>query len=145
MSYLRSARRGASIIPLIRSTISIVLALLVMMTHRPPEARADGTVQGTIADARRAAPGPGSDASFDKRLPPVYPGEQVNDSGKTLRVWSSSGPVPVSDAPAAPRPGAIGLQQPPEGLAGVIVDARPSPRAALVPQALPNADFSGPE
>ncbi|NMC64480.1 MAG: hypothetical protein GYA55_15045 [SAR324 cluster bacterium] len=40
-----------------------------------------------------------SDASFDKRLPPVLPGERMNDSGHEVRVWSSSGPVPVSQAP----------------------------------------------
>ena len=40
-----------------------------------------------------------SDASFDKRLPPVLPGEIVNDSGRKMKVWSTSGPVPVSDAP----------------------------------------------
>ena len=47
---------------------------------------------------------PGSDASFDKRLPPVLPGEHVNDSGRTMRVWSTAGPVPVSRAPEAPEP-----------------------------------------
>lgn len=40
-----------------------------------------------------------SDASFDKRLPPVIPGEAISDSGRKTRVWSSSGPVPVSEAP----------------------------------------------
>lgn len=35
-----------------------------------------------------------SDASFDKRLPPVLPGEELSDSGKTVKVWSSSGPIP---------------------------------------------------
>lgn len=34
-----------------------------------------------------------SDASFDKRLPPVLPGEEVNDSGKRMKVWSTSGSV----------------------------------------------------
>ena len=40
-----------------------------------------------------------SDASFDKRLPPVLPGERMNDSGRNVRVWSTAGPVPVSKAP----------------------------------------------
>ena len=40
-----------------------------------------------------------SDASFDKRLPPVLPGEVVGDSGKKMKVWSTSGPVPVAEAP----------------------------------------------
>lgn len=40
-----------------------------------------------------------SDASFDKRLPPVLPGERMNDSGHEMRVWSTAGEVPVSQAP----------------------------------------------
>ncbi len=40
-----------------------------------------------------------SDASFDKRLPPVLPGERVNDNGRDMRVWSTAGEVPVSRAP----------------------------------------------
>lgn len=40
-----------------------------------------------------------SDASFDKRLPPVLPGERVNDNGRDMRVWSTAGEVPVSQAP----------------------------------------------
>ena len=40
-----------------------------------------------------------SDASFDKRLPPVLPGERMNDSGHDMRVWSTAGGVPVSQAP----------------------------------------------
>ena len=46
-----------------------------------------------------ATPNQASDASFDKRLPPVLPGERVNDSGREMKVWSSSGPVPVADEP----------------------------------------------
>ena len=40
-----------------------------------------------------------SDSSFDKRLPPVFPGEVVGDSGTKMKVWSTSGPVPVAEAP----------------------------------------------
>ncbi|MCB0337746.1 MAG: hypothetical protein KDD62_15625 [Bdellovibrionales bacterium] len=42
---------------------------------------------------------PGSDAQFDKRLPPVLPGEEVRDGKRKLKVWSTSGPVPVADEP----------------------------------------------
>ena len=42
---------------------------------------------------------PGSDASFDKRLPPVLPGEEVSDGKNRMKMWSTSGPVPVSAAP----------------------------------------------
>ena len=41
----------------------------------------------------------GSDATFDKRLPPVLPGETVTDSGRKMKVWSTSGPVPVGSPP----------------------------------------------
>lgn len=42
---------------------------------------------------------PGSDASFDKRLPPVLPGEEVSDGKNRMKVWSTSGPVTVGPAP----------------------------------------------
>jgi hypothetical protein len=37
-----------------------------------------------------------SDATFDKRLPPVFPGETISDGKRKMKVWSTSGPVPVS-------------------------------------------------
>ena len=61
-----------------------------------------------------------SAASFDKRLPPVLPGEEITKDGKTVKVWSSSGPVVVAESPdPAHTPG----QQLPAGV-GVIVDQR---------------------
>ena len=45
----------------------------------------------------------GSAASFDKRLPPVIPGEEIQDGDKKIKVWSTSGGVSVSAPPAAPR------------------------------------------
>ena len=60
-----------------------------------------------------------SDATFDKRLPPVLPGEEVNDSGKKMRVWSTSGPIPVSEAPEPWR----AKGELPAGV-GVVVDNR---------------------
>ena len=74
----------------------------------------------SIADgvAPSATPNQASDASFDKRLPPVLPGERVSDDGHTMRVWSTTGPVPVSSAPAAPSAGES------VDLGGVIVDER---------------------
>lgn len=44
-------------------------------------------------------PNQASDASFDRRLPPVLPGERINDSGVETKQWSTSGPVHVSEAP----------------------------------------------
>jgi hypothetical protein len=51
----------------------------------------------------------------DKRLPPVVPGESVSDGKKSMKVWSTAGPVPVTkldrdvdspnfEPPRAPRP-----------------------------------------
>ena len=69
----------------------------------------------------------GADASHDKRLPPVYPGEVVQDSGRKLKVWSTSGPVPVNNPPKAPvagQPGNTDVINPKE--ISVIVDQRDS-------------------
>ena len=66
-------------------------------------ARADGVaVADDAAPVAEGTPSQASDASFDKRLPPVLPGEQVNDSGRKMKVWSTAGPVPVSSAPPEP-------------------------------------------
>lgn len=40
--------------------------------------------------------------NFNDRLPPVVPGGEIFLNGKRIRVISTSGPVPVSPAPAAP-------------------------------------------
>ena len=66
-----------------------------------------------------------SAASFDKRLPPVLPGEEITKDGKTMKVWSSSGPVVVADAP---EPWRTPAQQLPSGI-GVIVDQRDSKKS----------------
>lgn len=87
-----------------------------------------------VQDQQRAQPAgsnPGADASFDKRLPPVFPGEEVNDGQKKIKVWSSSGPVPVAEAPepwnknAAPNPAHVA-----PGSVGVIIDRRREERLA---------------
>lgn len=70
-----------------------------------------------LAETADSEPNKASDASFDKRLPPVLPGEEVKDSGKKMKVWSTSGPVPVAQPPE-PWKGTI-----PPGL-GIIVDQR---------------------
>ena len=38
-----------------------------------------------------------SSVLFDKRLPPVMPGEEVQTENGKIKVWSSSGPVPVNE------------------------------------------------
>jgi hypothetical protein len=67
----------------------------------------------------------GSAAGFDNRLPPVIPGENIQHNGRTMKVWSSAGPVPVGPAPSAPSaPQAPGSNQALPNV-GVIVDQRP--------------------
>lgn len=68
------------------------------------------------------------DPARDERLPPVIPGEVVKGAdGSEIKVWSSSGPVPSGQVPAAPSlpggsttGGALGQA----GVGGVIVDSR---------------------
>lgn len=72
-----------------------------------------------------------SNASFDKRLPPVLPGEVLNDGHSKTKVWSTSGPVvgnpQVPEAPVAPlAPGSAtyGNAQQLPNIGAVIVDNR---------------------
>ena len=61
---------------------------------------------------------------YDKRLPPVLPGEEiVTESGKKMRVWSSAGPVPVMQQPTPQYPYGAGYG----GWPPVIVDERNGP------------------
>lgn len=36
------------------------------------------------------------EVTSDKRLPPVIPGESVSDGKKSMKMWSTAGPVPVT-------------------------------------------------
>ena len=71
----------------------------LLLVARP--LRADGSGEGVPhAGARpQGFATPGSDASFDRRLPPVLPGEEVSDGKNRMKMWSTSGPVPVAPAP----------------------------------------------
>lgn len=42
---------------------------------------------------------PSPQGKLDPRLPPMLPGEPVVRGGKKMNVWTTSGPVPVSEAP----------------------------------------------
>jgi hypothetical protein len=58
---------------------------------------------------------------YDKRLPPVLPGEEVTtEGGRKMRVWSSSGPVPVNPRPTP--------QTYNGGMPGLILDGRREPQ-----------------
>lgn len=59
---------------------------------------------------------------YNNRLPPVLPGEEVvTETGQKMRVWSSSGPVPVNPRPTPQLLNGNGGN----GFGGVIVDGRP--------------------
>ena len=65
---------------------------------------------------------PESAASFDKRLPPVIPGEEVRDGNKKIKVWSTSGSLSVGDVP---EPNSPNKQRDIDvGSVGVVVDQR---------------------
>ena len=104
---------------------SVFLALIFGCTL-PLTSQADDagdTAKGASGVAHESA------ASFDKRLPPVLPGEEIVRDGKSMKVWSSSGPVVVADAPdPSHTPG----QQLPAGV-GVIVDQRDDHKSGRVP------------
>jgi hypothetical protein len=63
------------------------------------------------------------DAHRDKRLPPLLPGEVVEVApGQRIKVWSSSGPVPV--APNVPQPPSNNQPLYGNGIGAVVVDER---------------------
>jgi hypothetical protein len=82
------------------------------------------------SDLRSASPAP-SPERLDKRLPPVYPGQEVQVGAQKLRVWSSSGSVSGAQAPQVPQPGIV-----PES---VIVDARGRGQRATTSPSAPAA------
>jgi hypothetical protein len=111
----------------------LVIIFLISIFLFPSQGFSDG--EGLNTDQRslgkvlseelpeaEATPNQASDASFDKRLPPVLPGEVVNDSGRKMRVWSTAGPVPVSDAPEPWKEKVGGEESDVQVPLGVIVD-----------------------
>ena len=99
---------------------SLPLLLTLLLFAAPSVALGDGESLKDVAHDE--SPNAASDATFDKRLPPVLPGERVKDSGKTMRVWSTGGSVSVREPPAAPQAPSIGSNgELPENLS-IIVD-----------------------
>lgn len=94
-----------------------LLSLLLL----PLTAQADGLDAGSVP-AEETRP------KLDKRLLPVLPGQEVRIGEQKMRVWSSSGPVPVSEVPQAPQLGSRGV-----AIDSVVVDAR-----AKQPNTAPN-------
>jgi hypothetical protein len=96
-------------------TLRLVALLVVTGTLTAGVALADGKPSSEISTSRPTT------RQNDQRLPPLLPGEEVvTQTGQRMRVWSSSGPVPVNPTPIPqPLPGTVGGA----GL-GVIVDGR---------------------
>lgn len=109
----------------------VSLALLGLIAILAPNlVRADGESENhEWAAPSQVAPKKDSARINDPRLPPLLPGEEVNAGGNTIRMWTTSGPVPVSEAPepfAAPSAPRLGTHhdQSELGDIGVIVDQR---------------------
>lgn len=64
-----------------------------------------------------------------ERLPPVIPGEEITRGGKKYKVWSTSGPVPVSRPPEPWKSSNNEALGEVKGGVGVVLDQRaiPSP------------------
>ncbi|NDC39530.1 MAG: hypothetical protein EBZ48_16075, partial [Proteobacteria bacterium] len=102
--------------------IHICFALSFILV--PWRVEADGSpTPGTRA--KSGAEKVGADAAVaDPRIPPVFPGEEVRDGDKVMKMWSTSGPVPVAQPPE-PWPARSGAAVVGNGSGvGVIVDAR---------------------
>ena len=65
--------------------------------RRPPPLHQGDTFREHVDESDHGAVAP-----FDKRMPPVIPGEEVHSGRKTIKVWSTSGSVSASEPPAPP-------------------------------------------
>ena len=78
----------------------LLYAALLLLPAVPAFADGDPSSGELQHDARTGAEKVGTDASVaDKRLPPVFPGEEVKDGKNTIKTWTTTGPVPVSRPP----------------------------------------------
>lgn len=105
--------------------VGLFLILSAMQLGLTEAVYADGKTDGSEWAASSAQGGrqEASNATFDPRLPPVLPGEEVKDGRGTSKIWSTSGPVPVGTIAEPYWQGGDGGGQLPPGL-GVIVDQR---------------------
>ena len=106
------------------SHLSVACAIcLAVECFYPCSVRADGEDRQPGTELSAGQP---PVAARDPRLPPLLPGEQVNAGGNTMKMWSTSGPVPVGEPAqpfAGPNPTFGPNSQLPQGI-GVIVDQR---------------------
>jgi hypothetical protein len=107
---------------MIRNILLIVGLLLLATPVLADEDQVPADSQESMGNADSTDVG--ADASrADKRLPPVFPGEEIHDGKNRMKVWSTTGNVPVSQPPEPwnnNQADRIGGQ----GLGGVIVDDR---------------------
>ena len=97
--------------------LPILVSVFLLTTVAGTEARADEA--GLQQAPESFTP---TSKQYDKRLPPVLPGEEVTtEGGRKMRVWSSSGPVPVNPRPTP--------QTYNGGMPGLILDGRREPHA----------------
>jgi hypothetical protein len=109
-SLLGNTMRSPAFLP-------ILVSAFALLTLAYPEARADEAGFGQAAGVYTP-----TSKQYDKRLPPVLPGEVVvTEEGQKMRVWSSSGPVPVNPRPTP--------QTYNGGMPGLILDGRGGPGA----------------
>lgn len=76
-----------------RFTLSIATVLLLVVDT----SFADGNEWSEKNNQETQAAAP--QEKLDPRLPPLLPGEPVVRGGKKMHMWSTSGPVPVSEPP----------------------------------------------
>jgi hypothetical protein len=84
--------------------LPILFTVAALLFHGAAVARADESMN-SADDYGSAGSDVPSQKQYDKRLPPVLPGEEiVTESGKKMRVWSSAGPVPINQPTAIAYP-----------------------------------------
>ncbi len=106
----------------IERVVSTLLTVVPAAVLASSLALADGLEEPSPPKAPQISHEPESAASFDKRLPPVMPGEQIRDGNRSMSVISTAGEV-------APYDKVVRAPQPQDsfntgGLGGVLVDQR---------------------
>lgn len=79
--------------------MALLLSLLPLLSIE--RCFADGEPVGNVQTREEEPP---SAASFDERLPPVIPGEEIPDGDRKIKVWSTSGSVSANPPPVPPAP-----------------------------------------
>lgn len=78
---------------------TLILSAFMLVSSPLSSAFADGEQNGGNGSSIVSEGTKTSKQLYDKRLPPVIPGQEVQANGKKMNVWSTSGGVPVSQPP----------------------------------------------